>query len=110
MKIGSPSEKSRGQALLAKTRIFEEVDWATELGSDLFLEAHLQRNRVDALPPSKTLKDLPRNVFGRGDSIPCMVTVTSNHSVVRAAREQGVFLRVVLHPPRSLMTNRLQFL
>ena len=110
LKIGSASEKVRGCDLLERTRVFEEIDWEAEMGCPLFHNDHLKTDRIIVLPASKTMKELPRVVFGRGDAIPSIATATSNHSVVRAAREQGVFLQVILHPPRSLMTNRLEFL
>uniref|UniRef100_A0A7S4I7H9 DUF1308 domain-containing protein n=1 Tax=Vannella robusta TaxID=1487602 RepID=A0A7S4I7H9_9EUKA len=106
-KIGSQGEKKRTEALMKRIRIFEEVDWASELHCPLFASLP---NRLATLPRSNTLKAFPLEVFGLGDTIPCMVTATSNQSVVRALREQNIFLRVILHPPRSLLTNKFEFL
>ena len=56
------------------------------------------------------MKQFPMEVFGRGDTIPGMITATSNQGFVRAVREHGVNLRTLIHPPRSLLTNKFSFL
>lgn len=102
-KIGSSDEKKRAIEIGNQVRIFEQVDWEKELNCPLF---SFLPNRLETLPHSNTLKAFSLEVFGLGDTIPCMVTATSNQGVVRAVKEQNIYLRILLHPPRSLLTNK----
>jgi len=106
-KIGSAEEKKRTDDFMKNVRVFEDIDWAEELHCPLF-KCVQKFNRLSHLSSSNTLKPFPLEVFGLGDTIPCMVTVTSNQSIVRAVREQNIFLRVFIHSPRALLTNKFE--
>ena len=87
--LGGPNEKKRARQLLAKV---------TEVRDD-------PSKRTQELSSSARIKPRPKIVFGTGDKLQA-ITITSNGSFIRAAKEQGVEFAVFLHEPRALTENK----
>ena len=65
-------------------------------------------DRVANLPSSKTVNPMQKEVFGKADSIPNMITSTSNRGFIRAAHQSNVHIRVVFHGSRALLTKKYE--
>lgn len=90
--LGGPKEKQRARELLSKVK---EV-------------CNEPSSRAHQLTPSARIKPRPKIVFGTGDMLQA-VTVSSNGSFVRAAKEQGVEFSVFVHEPRALTESKERF-
>ncbi|XP_046850841.1 UPF0415 protein C7orf25 homolog [Xenia sp. Carnegie-2017] len=87
--LGGPNEKERARKLLRNV---------TEVHDD-------PSTRSKELLASASIKERPKIVFGTGDKLQA-ITVSSNGSFVRAAKEQGIEFAVFLHEPRALTENK----
>lgn len=90
--LGGENEKQRGRELLS--RVTEVVNNPS--------------SRTEQLSSSARIKPRPKTVFGTGDELQA-VTLSSNGSFVRAAKEQGIKFSVFVHEPRALTESKEPF-
>lgn len=78
-----------------------EKERAEELIDGITIVPDIVSGRVSSLRETAAVKAKAKIIFGTGDSLKA-VTLTSNRKFIQAAKQQGVVVSALLHPPRSL--------